>query len=131
MQRIFALEAPSFIRFDIGDGVYAIEQTFYTKDRGECFFESHKKYVDVQIALSGNEYIELTNIRNLKTDKPYDAEKDLITYVLADNAHRLHMKSGECALFFHEDAHLCVEKVSEPERVFKTVLKVPAEMFRG
>ena len=43
-KRIFNLPVGSFIKEPITDEVFALEQVFYTKDREECFIESHKKY---------------------------------------------------------------------------------------
>ena len=49
----------------ITDNIFALEQVFYTKDRKECFIESHKKYIDFQLILSGNEQMEYIDIDKL------------------------------------------------------------------
>lgn len=39
---------------------------YNTKPENECAWESHLKYIDVQIMIKGREYIAFNNIRNLK-----------------------------------------------------------------
>lgn len=130
VKRIFALEAPSFVRHDITDNIFAIEQSFFTKDRENCFFESHRKFADIQIVLKGRERIELMNINDLSIDESYDAGKDLVTYKIGDTGHHLNMLGGSAAVFYPEDAHMCVVRAGAPERVYKTVLKVPVDMLK-
>lgn len=129
VKRIYALSAPSFVRYDITDDIFAMEQTFVTKDRKDCFFESHRKYVDIQIVIGGTEQLELADISKLNVDKPFDAEKDLITYKDYHKANRLVLQRFDAAVFYPDDAHLCVSRFDAPEHVHKTVLKVPVSML--
>ncbi|MCD8554103.1 YhcH/YjgK/YiaL family protein [Seleniivibrio sp.] len=125
VRRIKAFKPATFERFQITNDIFAIEQSFETKDRHLCFFESHKSYVDIQIMLGGREQMELCRIEKLETDVPYDAEKDLIKYKISDRASKLAFEKYDCAVYFPEDAHLCVAKLGETSTVYKTVLKVP------
>lgn len=129
VKRIHSLTPPSFVRFDVTGDIFAMEQTFVTKDRADCFFESHRKYVDIQIIIGGTEQLELADISRLMVDKEYDAEKDLITYKDYGKACRLVLQRFDAAVFYPDDAHLCVSRFDIPERVYKTVLKVPAAML--
>lgn len=125
VRRIKAFKPATFEKFQITDDVFAIEQSFETKDREQCFFESHRSYVDIQIMLGGNEQMELCRIEKLETDVPYDAEKDLIKYKLTGSASKLAFGRYDCAVYFPSDAHLCVAKLDGVSTVYKTVLKVP------
>jgi YhcH/YjgK/YiaL family protein len=125
VRRIKAFKPATFEKFQITDDVFAIEQSFDTKDRTDCFFESHRSYVDIQIMLGGREQMELCRIEKLETDVPYDAEKDLIKYKITDNSSKLAFEKFDCAVYFPSDAHLCVAKYGEISTVYKTVLKVP------
>ncbi|WP_303851835.1 YhcH/YjgK/YiaL family protein [Seleniivibrio woodruffii] len=127
MRRIKSFNPATFERFQITKDVFAIEQSFETKDRNLCFFESHRGYVDIQIMLGGNEQMELCRIEKLETDVHYDAEKDLIKYKLTDRASKLAFGKYDCAVYFPSDAHLCVAKLGGISTVYKTVLKVPAD----
>lgn len=127
IRRIRSFSQPTFEKFQITDSIFAIEQSFDTKDRELCFFESHRNYIDIQIIIDGSEQMELCRIEKLETDVPFDAEKDLIKYKLTDNASKLAFSGFDCAVYFPADAHLCVAKLGETSTVYKTVLKVPAD----
>ncbi|MBU1928160.1 YhcH/YjgK/YiaL family protein [bacterium] len=128
-RRIFSLPLGSFQRYDINEEIFAIEQVFYTKNREECFIESHKKYIDFQLILSGNELMEHIDIDKLEVDTAYDEKKDLITYKLVDNTSRILLQSQDLAVYFPDDAHIGLPKYKESELVHKTVIKFPLELW--
>lgn len=129
-KRIFDLPVGSFEKVDITDDIFALEQVFYTQDREDCFIESHKKYIDFQLILSGSEQMEYIDKDKLEVDKIYDDEKDLITYKLVDNTSKFVLQDNDLAIFFPDDAHIGLPKYKEPELCFKTVIKFPVEIFR-
>lgn len=124
-KRIFNLPVGSFEKMMIDDDIFALEQVFYTKDREECFIEAHKKYIDFQLILSGNEQMEYIDIDKLEIDKSYDESKDLITYKLVDNTSKFLLQDNDIAIFFPDDAHIGLPNYKEPELCFKTVIKFP------
>ncbi|MBU1216497.1 YhcH/YjgK/YiaL family protein [bacterium] len=128
-QRIFSLPLGSFQRYDINEEIFAIEQVFYTKNREECFIESHKKYIDFQLILSGNELMEHIDIDKLEVDMAYDEKKDLITYKLVDNTSRILLQAQDLAVYFPDDAHIGLPKYKESELVHKTVIKFSIELW--
>lgn len=71
----------SLTEFDTGryefEGGYLMIQKGVTKPITEKTFESHQKYIDVQILLDGSEEVAWEDIRNLTAVTPYDAEKDV------------------------------------------------------
>ena len=42
-------------KVDLSHGVFALEQVYETKPRAEGFFESHRKYIDVQFVFEGDQ----------------------------------------------------------------------------
>ena len=56
---------------------FALVQEGITRSFDEGDFEAHRKYLDVQIIISGCEYVEYADIKDLKVIVPYDDEKDL------------------------------------------------------
>ena len=124
-KRIFSLPVGSFQRFDITEDVFAIEQVFYTKNRETCFIESHKKYIDFQLILSGNEVMEYVDTDKLEIDIPYDEKKDLITYQLVENTSRILLQPQDLAIYFPDDAHIGLPMYKASELVHKTVVKFP------
>lgn len=129
-RRIFDLPVGSFEKVNITDDIFALEQVFYTKDRKECFIESHKKYIDFQLILSGSEQMEHIDTDKLEVENEYDKQKDLITYKLVDNTSKFLLQDNDLAIFFPDDAHIGLPKFKESVLVYKTVIKLPVELYR-
>lgn len=112
--------------YQINHRVKAIVSEYGTKLANECGYGAHRKNIDIQYLLSGEERIACLPIERLKETKPYSAENDAAFYA-ADNAHQpsyLSILPGYFAIFFPQDGHmpqLCVEK---PTNVRKVVIKV-------
>ena len=60
--RIGALAVGESQKHDLGGGVFAIEQAYESKPRAEGFFESHRKYLDIQVVVTGRETMELADL---------------------------------------------------------------------
>ena len=129
-KRIFNSPVGSFEKLSLTDDVFALEQVFYTKNREECFIESHKKYIDFQLILEGVEEMEYIDIDKLKVDMPYDASKDLITYKMVDNTSKFVLQKADLAVFFPDDAHIGLPMYKEKSLVYKTVIKLPIELYK-
>lgn len=106
-------------------GSVVFEQVFLTRGRQACFFESHRKYIDVQFILEGEEIIHVTPIDGLVVDRPYREEKDVIKYLDGGGGSRLSLTAGEAAVFFPEDGHMPGQAAAIPSLVRKAVIKVP------
>ena len=129
-KRIFNLPVGSFEKVNITEDIFALEQVFYTKDRESCFIESHKKFIDFQLILSGNEQMEYIDIDKLEIKNPYDEKKDLITYKLVDNTSKFLLQENDLAIFFPDDAHIGLPQFKASELVYKTVIKLPISNWR-
>lgn len=84
--------------------------------------EYHKKYIDIQFLLNGEEYIGYCPKSDLIEDEGYDEEKDLgfgigvVDYIK--------LKKGQFMIFFSDDAHQPCMAFDKPYRVKKVVVKV-------
>lgn len=113
-------------RVDLADGAFALEQVYQAKPRGDVFLESHRKYIDVQLVLSGAERMEVIDISRLTVSQPYLAERDLIKYADFTATSWLTMTAGNVAIFFPVDGHLSTQLPDAgPVLVRKSVVKVP------
>jgi YhcH/YjgK/YiaL family protein len=113
-------------KIDLGDGVFAVEQVYETKPRPEGFFESHRKYIDVQVVAEGEELMEVIDASRIAVREPYVVERDLITYVDGVDASLLRAIPGQVAIFFPVDVHMpSLQLRSAPVLVRKSVVKVP------
>jgi YhcH/YjgK/YiaL family protein len=125
-RRILATPLDHYIRHDLEDGMFVIEQCYFTKEREEGFFESHRKYIDMQVIVSGSEMMEFTDIHNLTIQVQYDEEKDLIVYDDFIDTSVFKCEKNSCAIFWSEDAHMpCLNYHEKQGLLYKTVVKVP------
>lgn len=128
--RIQNLPMQSFEKVSLGPGIFALEQRYVTKERNDCFIESHINYIDFQLHLTGTEQMEFGHIENLEVKTPYDSQKDLIVYKDSDDLSKLTMKEGLLVIFLPEDAHMGLPMYAhKPSTVCKTVVKLPIEKF--
>lgn len=107
-----------------GDNVFAMIQEYNTKPRAQGFWESHRKYIDIQYVVSGVEHMGFANLAQL-TAGPYDAEKDLIVH--EGSGSFVLLPAGMFTLLFPEDAHMPQIAVDSPHPVKKVVVKVAVE----
>ena len=129
-RRIFSLPVGAFEKYPITDDIFALEQVFYTKPREECFFESHRNYIDFQLCLSGIEQMEFSTISTLEENVPYDEETDFVKYKLDHFASKLVLRKEDLAIFLPEDGHLGMGEFNDQSLVHKTVVKLPKKYFR-
>ena len=113
-----------------GEDIYAIVSSYNTKQPHK--FEAHRKYVDIQCLLDGQELIESTALNGLTVDTPYDQEKDAAFYVKTDSGKIIsHLIPGTFIVFFPHDAHMPGVSVDDsPSFVKKVVVKIKAELLR-
>ena len=130
LKRIETQES-QIVRKDLGQGIFALEQIFETKELKDCFYESHKKYIDVQIMLEGSEVMQLFDVSSHQANfLSYDELTDFCVYhVNPEIVTNLFMTSGDTYVFYPNDGHLGMLKNNVTTRVKKTVIKVPYEKF--
>lgn len=125
--RLKSYSLNSFEKIELNNGNFALEQTYHTKDKEDCFYESHRKYIDVQFILKGEEIIEVDNINSLNVNFSYNDEMDLIKYENSDFYSSITLREGDVAIFFPDDAHMPCVKTNKVMKVIKTVIKVPID----
>jgi len=123
--RINQLEVGASEKVELAAGSFAIEQVYLSRMRPEGFFESHRKYIDVQVIVAGTEFMEVEDIGRLVVAESYNDERDFIKYADTMTASRLRMRSGDVAVFFPADGHMPCLQLDRPCLVRKTVVKVP------
>ena len=117
---------------DIEPGVYqitprvkAIVSEYETKVKNEIGFEAHRKNIDIQYLLKGDERIACMPIEKLTETEPYSEEKDAAFYAAEGVvAQTMTIGDGYFAIFFPQDGHMPQLCVDEPEMVKKVVVKV-------
>ncbi|HIP12070.1 MAG TPA: DUF386 domain-containing protein [Arcobacter sp.] len=122
--RLLSLPLDAFEKINLDGNNFGLEQVYHSKDRDKCFFESHRKYIDVQFILEGEEIIEVRDTDNLHVNFQYDENMDLIKYNDSQNTSILKLQKGDVAIFYPEDAHMPCVKLNQSVKVVKTVVKV-------
>lgn len=115
-----------------GRRIFARVMRYQSIPREQGKLESHRRYADIQVLLSGKEFIEWVPVEG-SDDAFYDSEADVSFHPVPESAHGLFMLTpGLFALFLPGDAHmpmLQAGQVSGP--VTKVVIKVEAGLFSG
>jgi biofilm protein TabA len=128
---VYASDAASTVadgRADVdGDQLYASVATYETATRAERRFEAHRKYIDVQVLLEGEEVIDVSLENDLCVLEAYDAARDVLFLEPPQRFACLAMRPGFFAVFYPHDVHRPGCRLQEKRRVRKIVMKVAAE----
>lgn len=110
-------------RYFLGRGIYANVDEYISKNIEDCKFEAHKKYIDIQMLIEGNESIYVSPINNLVCLTEYDSDKDIM-FLNGTSELEYEMKQNDCLVLYPEDAHMpCVNE--QNIYIKKIVFKVP------
>lgn len=104
------------------DRIVAIPGSYVTKSPALSVWEAHRKYIDIQTVLSGEEYCGWAPLTQLTAVSPYDDEGDHAGY--SGMGTSLLLRPGIFAVFFPEDGHAPGLAVADPAPVKKLVIKV-------
>ncbi|MGE0088288.1 MAG: YhcH/YjgK/YiaL family protein [Bacteroidales bacterium] len=103
------------------DSLFALVNNYFSKSIDESFAESHKKYIDIQLVISGKERMGFGLLDDF-THEQYDAEKDLQKH--AGKLNFIDVEKNRFVLFFPNDIHMPGLQVDKPEEIKKVVIKV-------
>lgn len=108
-----------------GDYVFIKIKEIQGKAEGESELEAHRRYIDIQLPLTGNETFGYSDIESCKQPtSDFDSEKDIIFF--HDKPDRyITVKPGEFIIFFPEDAH--APDITDDPNHRKMIVKVSVE----
>ncbi len=125
-ERIRGLAEGVSQRRNLASGARAIEMAYQTKPAPDVPFEAHRRYIDVQVMIAGEELMETAAAGPLGVVQAYDPETDVILFADPAAPSRLRLRAGDVAIFWPEDAHrTSLAPGGVPALVRKTVVKVP------
>ena len=108
-----------------GDNLFALVQAYTTKPAADAQFEAHRRYIDIQCVLSGQETIFWAPLAGLRrVASPYDEKADIIFFPLEPPALPVRVGTGQFAILFPDDAHAPGRVWESPGDVVKVVVKV-------
>ncbi|MDA8174657.1 MAG: YhcH/YjgK/YiaL family protein [Nitrospiraceae bacterium] len=122
-------EAAGDGRYEIrGQEIYAVVQSYETQQAAGRKIESHKKFIDIQYILSGEEVMGWLPAAGLAELSAYSEENDILFYHQTNVITPIIMAPGIFAVFFPHDAHQpgCIYGQIAPVR--KIVVKVACHL---
>ncbi len=115
-----------------GDNVFALVQRYVTARTDTVTFECHRKYIDVQFIVSGEEVIGWAPMKRMTISRVYDAGKDIcFGSVPTGKWTSLYLEAGQAAVFWPEDGHAPKLAGRAPSPVIKVVVKVTVSSERA
>lgn len=88
-----------------GDRVYAIVDRTQGRQLSDAQLEGHRKYLDIQYVISGDESMGWRPRQGLSNSVPYDEQKD-VEFFEGDPESIVRVPPGSFAVFLPTDAHL-------------------------
>jgi YhcH/YjgK/YiaL family protein len=111
---------------DIGEGCEARVMSYQTEPAAQRRWESHRRYIDIQLVITGAERMEVGPVTALDGATGYDATNDVTFYAGArGEVTSLVVDAGTFAIFWPDDAHRPNIAIGAPSAVRKVVVKVP------
>ena len=112
-------------KYDIGEGVRVVVNAFTPKTREAARWETHKKYIDLQYLIEGDESMGYLPIEEVEAAE-YDAEKDVSHPVPKTGASvsEIALTTGCFAFLEPRDAHRPSVKLHS-DASKKLIFKIP------
>ncbi len=104
-----------------GDELYFMVQNYQSRPENETA-EAHRKYIDIQYMVSGEELIGIGGLSDMTEEVEANPEKDYWLY--HGSMTKIRLNEGYFVVMFPQDAHAPGIAVNEPSPVKKIVVKV-------
>lgn len=109
-----------------GTDIFAIVNEYDTIATAGEQMESHRKYIDVQYIVSGEELIGHDFLQQQTPSKAYDDTADFMLFAETP-VFFSRLQQGMFSIFFPTDLHMPNIKVGEPAPVKKVVMKISVQ----
>lgn len=116
-------------RYPVADGkvLVIIKKGYSTKDYDQAKWESHRRDIDIQYLLEGEELIGYAPVDALAPRTEYDEATDKILYINNGEGYLARLKAGDFLVLFPGDAHATCLHPGAPCVCNKAVIKVAIE----
>jgi len=107
----------------VGDEVFAVVQEYESRKPEDACWESHKKYIDLQYVIFGNEKMGIIPLSEANNSKPYNEENDIQFY--GKNIGRYYLANPHSFfLFFPKEVHRPGLQTEHSMKIKKVVVKI-------
>ncbi len=125
LKNITVSETDAGAKVIVDKNFYYTIQSYSTKPENEAILESHRKYVDIQIMVSGEEQMDLADISRLTIKENYNPENDVIVWNIPKRMARITLTAGDSVILYPENAHRgAIMNRNKSHKVLKIVGKV-------
>ncbi len=104
----------------LGDDVFAMISDYQTKMKETTKWEAHRKYIDLQVVISGEEFMGISALSKVTEPEEYDEQRDLIFF--GNSEGKFHI--AKPGIFFPSDAHMPGIQLNNSSPVRKLVIKI-------
>lgn len=132
-QQIQDLEVGTNFEIPLQYGMKIIAHCYKLKEARDGFFESHYKYIDFQVVISGFERYLIGSKSRFSLLTPYDEIKDLEVHTPPDKPlQEFVLQERDMCVLFPYDVHgVGIGKGDEINQIVrKIIIKVPAELIK-
>jgi YhcH/YjgK/YiaL family protein len=105
-----------------GENIFALVSEYKTKSESEGKLEAHKKYIDVQYVIDGEELMGYAPLNGQEILVPYKEENDIVFFTGDKSFTKV--STGMFAIFFPTDVHMPGINTGKISDVKKLVIKV-------
>lgn len=122
VKAIDALQSLEPATYPLPDGCKFIVQQGTTKPAEGRDLEAHRRFLDIQYILEGQETVGWAPLETLTPAAPFNEDKDVGMY--SGECDYMDIKAGYCYVVFPEDAHKPGSHLEQPVNFRKIVVKL-------
>ena len=112
--------------YPLAHGCEARVMSYQTEPAAQKRWESHRRFIDIQLVVRGRELMQVADITSLLGPTPYDEANDVLFYErAASSVAEIRAGAGDFTIFFPLDGHRPGLAIDAPADVRKIVIKVP------
>ena len=117
-----SLESKEVATYPLSNEGKVMVQQGTTRCAAETDSEAHRRFLDVQYILEGEEYVGWAPVDTLTPTGDFNTEKDAGKYT--GHCDYMHIAAGYCYVAFPEDAHKPACHLDTPTQYRKLVIKL-------
>jgi YhcH/YjgK/YiaL family protein len=108
----------------LGDDIYVTVSEAETKPPEQVKFEAHRRYIDIQLVVRGQEAMGVAPAASLTTVEPYDPARDIEFFAAPPASETVAVRAGEFVVFTPATGHRPSLYLDGPHVSRKVVVKV-------
>lgn len=132
LSKIQSLEVGENFETPLKYGMFFITHCYKLKEEKEGFFESHFKYIDLQIVISGFERFLIGEKNRFTLIETYNETRDLEIHRPIEVLNEILLKEQEVCILFPKDVHgVGIGRNEEMGKIVrKAIFKIPCSLIK-